>query len=228
MKEFILALLLAKFVGVRKDGLAQLATAMALQADKEEDATALIEKITPEKVNDFVKDWRKDVDKEVSTSTKTFETTLKEKYDLTEKKVDPKTDPNPNPNQNEVPEWAKAMMEQNKNLADKLAGFQGQEVNKSRLQVLEGHLKDVPETFKAQKLKDFNRMSFENEESFAEYLAEFEVDVTAFSQELSDKGMSSHARPFMGGANKDGVSSSVADFITSKTDETKVLSGKEL
>jgi len=226
MKEFILALLLAKFVGVRKDGLAQLATAMALQADKEEDATALIEKITPEKVNDFVKDWRKDVDKEVSTSTKTFETTLKEKYDLVEKKGEEK--PNPKPESNEVPEWAKAMMEQNKNLADKLAGFQGQEVNKSRLQILEGHLKDVPETFKAQKLKDFNRMSFENEESFAEYLAEFEVDVTALNQELSDKGMSSHARPFMGGANKDGVSSSVADFITSKTDETKVLSGKDL
>jgi len=86
----------------------------------------------------------------------------------------------------------------------------------------------VPETFKAQKLKDFNRMNFDTDEAFNEYLSEFETDVVAFNQELADKGLAGHGKPFMGGQNKEGVSSSVASFITSKSDDSKVLTGKEL
>lgn len=231
MKNIILALLIAKFAGVRKDGLAQLAGALALQATTDEEANALVEKFTPDQVNDFVKDFRKDVDKEVSTSTKTYETTLKEKFDLVEKK-----EPNPNPNPAPNPanptdiaaiiaaEIAKAVSP----LQQQLAGFKGQEVNKTRLQTLEGKLVNVPETFKTQKLKDFGRMNFETDESFNEYLTEFETDITAFNQELADKGLSGHGKPIMGGTNKEGVSAGVASFITSKTEDSKVLTGKEL
>lgn len=227
MKEKILALLLAKFAGVRKDGLAQLAASLSLQAADESEATTLIEKITADKVNDFVKDWRKDVDKEVSTSTKTFETTLKEKYDMVEKKTDDKKVDTPAPTDIAAiiaAEIAKAVNP----LQQQLAGFRGQEITKTRLQTLESKLTDVPETFKSQKLKDFGRMNFETDEAFNEYLAEFETDVTAFNQEMADKGLAGHGRPIMGGANKDGVSSSVASFIAAKTDDKAPLSGKEI
>lgn len=230
MKDKILALLIAKFAGVRKDGLAQLAGAISLQAEIEDDATALVEKFSLEKVNNFVKDWRSDVDKEVSTSTKTFETTLKEKYDLVEKKEpDPNPNPNPNPNPTDIAAIvADAIAKAVTPLQQQLAGFKGQEVNKTRLQTLESKLVDVPESFKAQKLKDFGRMNFETDESFNEYLTEFETDITAFNQELADKGLAGHGKPFMGGQNKDGVSSAVASFISSKAEDTKTLSGKEL
>lgn len=231
MKNIILALLLAKFVGVRKDGLAQLAGALALQATTDEEAKTLVEKFTPDQVNDFVKDFRKDVDKEVSVANKTYETTLKEKFDLVEKK-EPNPNPNPNPanpNPTDIAaiiaaEVAKAINP----LQQQLAGFKGQEVSKTRLQLLDSKLANVPETFKAQKLKDFGRMNFETDEAFNEYLTEFETDITALNQELADKGLAGQSRPFMGGQNKEGVSESVADFITSKTDDKKVLSGKEL
>ncbi len=62
----ILALLTAKFSGVRKDGLEHLARAIALQCASEEEAKSLVEKITDAQVNDFVKEYRKMVDKEVS------------------------------------------------------------------------------------------------------------------------------------------------------------------
>jgi hypothetical protein len=228
MKNIILALLIAKFAGVRKDGLAQLAGALATQATTDEEANALVEKFTPDQVNDFVKDFRKDVDKEVSTSTKTFESTLKEKFDLVEKKGDPKPDPTNPTDPNQMPAWAKALIDQNKALADKIGGFEGQKTKESRLQTLEGKLKDVPETFKAQKLKDFGRMNFDTDDSFNEYLTEFETDITALNQELADKGLSGHGKPIMGGTNKEGVSAGVASFITSKSEDTKVLSGKEL
>ena len=101
MKDKILALLIAKFSGVRKDGLAQLAASMSLQIEKEEDATAIIEKLTGQKVNDFIKGWRSSVDKEVSDGTKTHEATLRKKYELVEKK-DPK-DPGKEPKDSNDP-----------------------------------------------------------------------------------------------------------------------------
>jgi hypothetical protein len=230
MKEKILALLLAKFSGVRKDGLAQLALALSLQATTDEEANELIEKFTADQVTSFVKDFRKDVDKEVSVANKTFETTLKEKFDFTEKKGDEKTDPNPgNPNPTDIAAIIAAEIAKAVNpLQQQLAGFKGQEVSKTRLQSLESKLVNVPETFKAQKLKDFGRMNFDTDESFNEYLEEFETDVTAFNQELADKGLSGHGKPFMGGQNKEGISSSVASFITSKTEDNKTFTGKEL
>lgn len=231
MKEKILALLLAKFAGVRKDGLAQLATAMSIQAADETEATALVEKISLDKVNDFVKDWRKDVDKEVSDATKTHEGNLKKKYDLVEKKdpdpgkdpKDPKTDPN------DLDARLEAMLQKHiKPLQDRLAGYESEGVKKTRLQSLEGKLVNVPETFKAQKLKDFSRMNFDTDEAFNEYLTETETDITGFKQELADKGLSGQTKPIMGGQNKDGVSTGVASFIASKTDDKKPLTGKEV
>ena len=82
MKDKIIALLVAKFAGVRKDGLARLAGALALNATTEEEAGALVEKLTKEQVDDYIKDYRKDVDKEVSESNQTYEGTLRKKYDL--------------------------------------------------------------------------------------------------------------------------------------------------
>lgn len=228
MKDFILALLIAKFSGVRKDGLAQLATALSLQADKEEDATALIEKISADKVNNFVRDWRSDVDKEVSTSTKTFEQGLKDKFDLVEKKGDEKPKEK-EMESNDTPAWAKALIDANKILSDKINGFEGQEVNKTRLQTISEKLNGITdETFKAKTLKDFSRMKFDTDEEFNEYLTDTETDVTAFNQSQANQGLSGHGKPFMGGQNKDGVSSAVADFIASKTDDTKSMGGKEL
>lgn len=227
MKNIILALLVAKFSGVRKDGLAQLSGALSFQATTDEEANTLVEKFTADQVNGFVREFRSEVDKEVSGSNKTFETTLKEKFDLVEKK-----DPNPNPT-NPSPtdlasiiaaEIAKAVGP----IQQQLAGFRGQEVSKTRLQSLEGKLANVPETFKAQKLKDFGRMSFDTDESFNEYLQESETDIIAFNQELADKGLSGHGKPFMGGQNKEGVSSAVASYIASTSDGASVMSGKEL
>lgn len=75
----ILALLIAKFSGVRKDGLEQMARTLALQCTNEDEAKTLVEKITDAQANDFVKEYRKVVDKEVSEAGKTLETNLKKK-----------------------------------------------------------------------------------------------------------------------------------------------------
>lgn len=229
MKEKILALLVAKFAGVRKDGLAHLAASLALQAENETEATALTEKLSLEKVNEFVKDWRSNVDKEVSEGTKTHEQNLKKKFDLVEKKEpEPGKGGEPaNPGTDIAAIVAQAVKAAVEPLQQKLSGFEMQQVSKSRLQQLEAKLKDVPETFKAQKLKDFSRMSFENDQAFNEYLTDAEKDIADFSQELANKGLSG-IKPIFGSKDQTGVSSAVKEYITAKTEPSKTLTGKEL
>lgn len=238
MKEKILALLTAKFAGVRKDGLARLAGALALNATTEEEAGALVEKLTAETVNEYITDYRKDVDTEVSTATKTHETTLKKKYNFVEKeggqsgkKVKTKGDEgddDDDDDQSKAPAWAKALIEQNKQLAQKVAAFEGSKVTETRQQQLEAKLTKVPEAFKAKALKDFKRMTFETDEAFAEYLGEVETDITALNQELADSKLAGGTKPIFGSKGADGVSSAVSSYVAEKTSQDKPLEGKPL
>jgi hypothetical protein len=230
MKEKILALLLAKCPGVRKDGLAQLAASLSLQVADETEATALIERLTVEKVNDFVKDWRKEVDKEVSEGNKTFEKTLKSKYDLVEKKEpEPGKDPKPaDPNDiaTIVANAVKAAVEP---LQKELSSFKGEKTTETRLQQITGKLVNVPEAYKNQQI-EYNKLIVGSmtDEQFAAHLTKVDSDIAAFNQELADKGLAGQGKPFMGGKGADGVSSSVASFIKEKTEPSKTLVGKEV
>lgn len=230
MKEKILALLLAKFAGVRKDALAQLAGSIALQAATDDEAAGIVEKLTPERVNEFTTDYRKTVDKEVSDANKAYEGNLKKKFDFVEKKEpEPGKEQNPPVDKDDTPAWAKALIDQNKSLADRLNSFETGKLTETRLQQLEGKLKDLPDTFKTQKLKDFKRMNFDSDDTFAEYLTEVETDITALNQEFANKGLSGQAKPFFGQKTQEGVSSGVASYIAEKTKpEQSNLGGKEV
>ncbi|MEI6752356.1 MAG: hypothetical protein WCK78_04240 [Paludibacter sp.] len=192
MYEKILALLAAKFAQARKDGLQQLARSLAIQVADETEAQALVEKITDDKVTTFIKDWRKEVDAEVTKSTKTFEDTLKSKYDMVEKKNP--TPPTPKIDDN-TPEWAKALIEQNKKLADEVAGIKSGKTTDVRRQTLEAKLKDAPEAFKKSILKNFGRMAFETEEEFDEFITETETDLNTAIQEAANNGLGSFPKP---------------------------------
>lgn len=86
MKEKILALLVAMFQDVRKDGLNHLANSLALTVKTEDEAKEVVGKLTADQVKTFVTDWRKDADAEIGKANKTYEAGLKAKYDFVEKK----------------------------------------------------------------------------------------------------------------------------------------------
>ena len=73
LQEKILALLVAKFQGVRKDGLQQLAAAIGLQVASEEEANQVVDKLTADKVNGFVTEWRRTADAEIKKANDTYE-----------------------------------------------------------------------------------------------------------------------------------------------------------
>lgn len=229
--EQIIALLVAKFQGVRKDGLAQVARTIALQATTEDEAKAIIDKLDVEKVKAVVTDYRKDVDKEVSDANKTYEGTLKKKFDFVEKKSDPGKDPDPTKTDpNDIQALIKAAVaEVVKPLQDELAGYKGQKITETRLQTLEGKFAGVPDSYKNQRLADAKLfINTLDDNAFNEYLTKTESDIAAFNQELADKGLSGQGKPMFGQKDNNGVSSGVAAFIQSQTQEKSPLTGKEV
>ena len=229
MKKTILALLVAKFQGARKDGLNVLAGILALQASTEDEAKALVEKITDAQVNEFIKDYRKDVDKEVSESNKTFETNLRKKYDFKEKEVEPGNDPSKNPN--DIAEIVKAAVAAAvKPFEEKLSGYETKNIADSRLAQLNEKLNDCKdETFKAQTLKDFARMTFANDDDFTQYLNDKAADIANANQNVANAALGgASGKPLFAQKGDDGISKGVADFVASQKPENDTFKGKEV
>lgn len=232
--EQLIALLTAKFSGVRKDGLAQLAKSLVYTVTTEDEAQALVEKLTDQQVTEFVKDWRKEVDAEVSRGVQTAEGNFKKKFKVNDdnKDQDDSADKNKNTD-NPVDINAtiqKAIAEAVKPFQEKLSRLEGDEIFKSRKSTLETKLEKAPETFRNKILKDFSRMSFEDDEKFTEYLTETENDLKEFEQEFSNSGLSRMSRPNRAGGNEpEVVSSAVKDFVESKKEgSASELGGKEV
>lgn len=229
MKKIILALLVAKFQGARKDGLNVLAGILALQASTEDEAKALVEKITDAQVNEFIKDYRKDVDKEVSESNKTFETNLRKKYDFKEKEVEPGNKPSENPN--DIAEIVKAAVAAAvKPFEEKLSGYETKNIADSRLAKLNEKLNDCKdETFKAQTLKDFARMTFANDDDFTQYLNDKTADIAEANQNVANAALGgASGKPLFAQKGDDGISKGVADYVASQKPENDTFKGKEV
>jgi hypothetical protein len=234
MKEKILALLLAAFAGVRKDGLNQLARTLTLQATTEDEAKTLVEKLTKEQVDSFVKEYRADVDKEVSDSNKTFETNLKKKFDLIEKtneSGDGGSGKSGNGGGDDIATKLDALLDAKlKPLQEKLSKYEQDGVAKTRLQSLNDKLATCKdENFKAQALKDFSRMQFDSDEAFNEYLTEKETAITTANQNVANAALGGQGKPLFTQKDETGISKGVADFVESqKPDSKTVLTGKEV
>jgi hypothetical protein len=231
MKETILALLIAKFSGVRKDGLVALARSLALQCTTEDEAKALVDKFTDAQVNEFVKDYRADVDKEVSESNKTFETNLKKKFDLVQK-----TEPGGKKNQkdtdtDDIAAIVKAAVDAAvAPLNDKLNGYEAKTIAETRLQALNEKLNGCKdENFKAQTLKDFARMNFKDDADFNEYLSSKEADIATANQNKADTDLSnSGGSPLFSQKEESGISKGVAEYVESLKPDNDTFKGKEI
>lgn len=124
--------------------------------------------------------------------------------------ADPKKPTDP-----EMPAWAKALVDSNKALAEKLERLESGKTADTRKQTLEGKLKDVDPKFKSTALKAFGRMKFESDEDFETYLSEIEEDAKEFAlqTQTDDIGLS---RPLLGSTTKTGISSGTAAYIADK------------
>ena len=224
----IIALLTNKFSGARKDGLAQLARGIMLQCANIEEARAIVDKLTDAQVSEFIKDYRAEVDKEVSDGVKTSETNLRKKYDFKEKTT--VTEPGGGGGDNIAEIVKNAVDAAVKPYVDRIASMEAANVTKSRLDRLNEALASCKdETFKAQTLKDFARMKFDDDSSFDEYLTDKTADIATANQSFADNNMGrSGGSPLFTNKSESGVSQAVADYVASKKPENNQFAGKEL
>lgn len=233
----ILALLQAKFAGVRKDGLQQLAAVIGVQVANEEEANEVVGKLTADKVSKFVTDWRKTADAEIAKANKTHEDGLRRKYDFKEKEQpgDPNPgDPKPNPTGGALTadDIRAIIREENKAIREEYATLRAEKTTATRREQfvakldaakIEGKERDMM-------LRSFDRIAptFKDDEDFNGYLTGMQGDLDAIAQERSDKGLSNHEKPLFGAVNKEGISAGVADYIASQSSANPTLTGKEI
>ena len=237
--EQILALLVAKFQGTRKDGLEVLARALSQTNETIEEAQAVVNKMTPEKVESFIKDWRKSADTEIQKANQTYENGLKEKYEFVEKKPG---ETKPTPPAGDQPLTAEKITEivnaaVSKSIAGisaQVEGITGAQLLAQRKAQLEGIFsgQNVPEAFKKAILDGFEGRSFKDDDSFNAYLAQQKESVAAITKEMADAGLGGAGSPLFGKPGTDGVSSAVSGYINDQTAAAKgegaSLGGKSL
>lgn len=206
MKHKLLELLNARFLGkgVRKDVLARLATAYSLQITTEEEAQALVEKLTDEQVTEFQKELRSEVDSEIAKATKTaLENAGKGKggEGAGEQGPEPGKGEGGSSDPTDIASIIAAAIEKaNVPLLQEINSIKAGKTTETRLSRMEEVLKDVNPELKAKTLKDFGRMSFENDESFEEYLTETTTDIQTINQTIVNQGLAGHQPGNGGGA----------------------------
>lgn len=229
--ETILALLTKNFQGVREDGLRQLASALALQAETEEEATSIVGKLTADKVEKFVKDWRKTADAEISKANSTYENSLKQKYDFVEKKPNnpPATPPATPPGELTLDAVAKLIDEKMAAQNSLLQGLVTEKTAANRRGLLEAELDKakIQGTQRDMILGNFARMTFKDDEDFNGYLKNETEAIGKLAQETANDALRTQQPPIFGAVNKDGVSEGVASYIAAKAAKP-TLQGKEL
>lgn len=232
LQEKILALLVAKFQGVRKDGLQQLAAAIGLQVANEEEANQVVDKLTADKVSGFVTEWRRTADAEIKKANDTYEEGLRRKYDFKEKNT-----PDPNkPTEGgavTLDAISKLIDSKLKGVQDSITTLNADKVATSRRELFVAKLDEakVDGRQREMMLRNFDRANttFANDDDFNSYLTEVQGDIAALQQEHADSGLQGHEKPIFGAVNKDGISSGVADYIKERAESNnKTLTGKDV
>jgi len=99
--------------------------------------------------------------------------------------------PKPNePKPEDMPEWAKALLDQNKQNAELLAKMQGEKITTTRSQQLETILKDAPNAYKEQVLNSFQKMQFSDDNDFNSYVDTTKTNFEGFQQMAKEQGLS--------------------------------------
>lgn len=190
MKKEILEALKAKFVGVSEAILNRIADKLAKIVIKQEDVATAIEGVTFQQVLESYGDSR------ATEAQQTAVTNYEKKHGLKDgKKVEepkPTEQPKPNeetkPGKEYMPAWAKALIDSNKTLSDKLSAMEGEKIATSRKSSLEAILKNAPEKIRQRYEKDFVRMTFKDDEDFNSWIGEITPDVEAIKNEYQAKG----------------------------------------
>lgn len=224
----IIALLEAKFQGVRKDALQNLAGVIALQVEDKAGAQSIVDHLTADKVNQFTTSYRSRIDKEVQQSNQAYENNLRKKYDFTEKKDPTKQEPKPGDLTLEAIQ--SAIASQLAPLTQRMDAYDVAKAGAARRDAYVGKMKEakISEAMQTTLLQQFDRMTFKDDADFNQFLADSASTLAKMAQDESNARLRSDHIPSMGNADDKGVSSAMKDYIASKAQNGGQVEGKSL
>ena len=122
----------------------------------------------------------------------------------------PSTEPKPD----EMPEWAKGLLESLKKQNETIAAFQAEKQQQSAKERFLNQLKTqgVSETF----YKHHLGRTFKDDEEMNAFVSELKTDEQAFLQTQTNAGLSSHSRPIIGGGLKENEPSAEVQALFKK------------
>ncbi|MBB2148814.1 hypothetical protein [Pedobacter gandavensis] len=123
------------------------------------------------------------------------------------------------PNETKTEKMLRLMMEKLEKQDQAIAAMNGEKVTNTRKDQLTKILENTPDAFKNKAIKDFNRMKFDTDDEFNDYLTETENDAADFVQEQSNAGLGVDT-PAAGFGKKTGekeVSPEMKELIAERT-----------
>ncbi len=203
MFQEILNSLKAKFTGVSDAVLSRIAKNLAKTATTAEQVKTAVDGVTLQQVIDGYADSR--ATEAAQTAVHGYET----KYGLKDgAKVDntggAPTPPNPTTpptggNADQTPEWAKALLEQNKALSERIAKMEGASITSTRKQQISSIVAKLPETLR----KPYERISLDtlSNEEFSTLVTDITTEVDGIASDINAKG-AVFGRPSAKGGNQ--------------------------
>jgi len=120
-----------------------------------------------------------------------------------------------------TPAWAKALIEQNKTLATGLAALQGEKVASTMRAKATEKLKEIPASFWAKATLP------QKEEDLDAFVTEVQTDYTAFTQELTNKGLAQFQTPAAGAAAAGGAGGAAGTASKTVSPEVKAYAEQQ-
>lgn len=123
-----------------------------------------------------------------------------------------------------------AVAEAVKPFQEKLSAYDADNIAKSRLQALNEKLNGCKdENFKAQTLKDFQRMAFKDDADFNEYLTAKAADIETANQNVADNKLdNAGGSPLFSQKEESGISKGVAEYVESQKPGNDNFTGKDI
>lgn len=206
MKAKILEALQTKFTGVDAKVLDRIATKLAKTVTTDEDVQTAVDGVS---FNDVLTSYGDARANEASASAvKNYESKhkLKDGKPVVVEAPKPDVVEKPSEGDDETPAWAKALIDSNKALADRLNAIEGEKTANGYKAQLTEVLKDAPEKVRSMYEATFDRLkdTFKDADDFSGWLEGEKTTITELSTQLKAAG-GKVTPPKSGGGSTDGI-----------------------
>lgn len=188
MKTTIMNALKTKFDGVSDAILGRIADKLAKTAKTDEDVTTSVEGVTFQQILESYGDSR------ATEAQQSAVANYEKKHGLKDGKTVKADEPTKKVKEDvindadDMPAWAKALLESNNSLKSELEAIKGEKTTNKRKSELDKVLNKAPEKIRQRYTKDFERMSFKDDEDFNAWIGDITPDVEAITNEYNTKG----------------------------------------